>query len=67
MKRISALFGAGQNSSMSEKSCSTSEKCDEPSMDEKASFSVATLNVHMWEDAKNEDNVQRIVQLVKVN
>jgi hypothetical protein len=69
MKRISAWLGAGKNSSMSEKSeksCSTSEKCDEPWMEEKSSFSVATLNVHMWEDAKNEDNVQRIVQLVKV-
>jgi hypothetical protein len=53
-------------SEKSEKSCSMSEKCEKPSMEEKSSFSVATLNVHMWEDAKNEDNVQRIVQLVKV-
>lgn len=31
------------------------------------SFSVATLNVHMWQDADNVDNIDRIVQLVKVH
>ena len=31
------------------------------------SFSIATLNVHMWVDANHDDNIDRIVQLVKVN
>ncbi len=35
-------------------------------MSEKNSFSIATLNVHLWEDAINADNVNRIVKLVKV-
>ena len=32
----------------------------------KAHFRVATLNVHGWEDASGYDNVDRIVELVKV-
>ena len=28
-------------------------------------FSVATFNVHMWSDAKWQDNVDRVVELVK--
>ena len=31
------------------------------------SFTIATLNVHMWVDANHDDNIDRIVQLVKVN
>ena len=30
------------------------------------SFSIATFNVHMWVDARFEDNYDRVLKLVKV-
>jgi hypothetical protein len=30
-------------------------------------FSVATLNVHGWADAREDDNVERVANLIKVN
>ena len=30
-------------------------------------FSIATFNVHMWSDAKFEDNLDRVTDVVKVN
>ena len=30
------------------------------------SFSIATFNVHMWVDARFEDNYDRVLKLVRV-
>lgn len=33
----------------------------------RATFRLATLNVHQWEDAESVDNVDRVARLVEVS
>ena len=42
------------------------EEANKTGMADVSGFSIATLNVHGWTDAKHCDNTDRVVALVKV-